>query len=165
MCQSKRPARKETIYLRRDTTSTVIVIAVMLMAAIVLEGNVGSWPVVGIGAVRHITRDGIVQQESVVLVNMKGTGVRSGGDNDHQVVIVKYEPSHLFEKMQQLTPQPTGNLVASVISSMCNDLLKLANGTNAGNEPWKEHGCLLYMTNDCRHQGTVQLGNHLSRCF
>jgi hypothetical protein len=48
---------------------------------------------------------------------------------------------------------------------MCAELLKRANGTQEGNEPWRSSGGLLWKFNSCGNQGISVLGNHLSRWY
>jgi hypothetical protein len=48
---------------------------------------------------------------------------------------------------------------------MCLELLKRANGTEEGNEPWKRTGGLLWTCFPCQEQAISVLGNHLSRWY
>lgn len=48
---------------------------------------------------------------------------------------------------------------------MCAELLKRANGTREGDEPWRKSGGLLWKFNSCGDQGISVLGNHLSRWY
>jgi hypothetical protein len=48
---------------------------------------------------------------------------------------------------------------------LCEELLKRANGTQEGNEPWRSNHPLIWKSNDCGNQGISVLGNHLSRWY
>jgi hypothetical protein len=48
---------------------------------------------------------------------------------------------------------------------MCLELLKRANGTEEGHEPWRATGGLLWTCYPCEEQGISALGNHLSRWY
>lgn len=46
---------------------------------------------------------------------------------------------------------------------MCKELIKRANGTKEGQEPWRSSGGLLWNHSHCGEEGVIFLGNHLAR--
>ena len=68
-------------------------------------------------------------------------------------------PGHLRLSSHEIFSKPDG------IDGICSELLKRANGTEEGQEPWRESGGLLWKCSDCQYQGKHELGNYLSNWY
>ena len=83
-----------------------------------------------------------------------------------QHIVPLVTANHSDRNESRAVPQNTRkDIGVSLLIDVCPELLRRANGTSEGNEPWRASGGLVWTRSRCQRQGLHMLGNYLSMWY